>query len=96
MVLQAESLPHATEPLPAAPMFCMDRLTSADIIKSLPDDCEIAAQLRAEGSWEGSVTQGPEPGIVLVGRLLELWLMLVAPEKPHLQEPAQLWSKAAS
>lgn len=77
VVLQAESLPCATEPLSSTPIFCMDCLTSADIIKSLPDDWEIAARLRGEGSWEGSVKRGPEPGIVLMERLLEHWFVLV-------------------
>lgn len=77
-VLQAKSLHCATESLSTVLLFCMDCLTSADIIKSLPDDCEIAARLRGEGNREGSVKRGPGPGIVLMERLLERWFVLVA------------------
>lgn len=77
-VLQAKSSRCATESLSAVLIVCMDCLTSADIIKSLPDDCEIAARLRGEGDREGSVKRGPGPGIVLMERLLECWFALVA------------------
>lgn len=70
-----QNLPCATEPVPASPIFCMDCLTSADIIKSLPDDCEIAARLRGEGSWEGSVKRGLSQELLLWG---DYWAVLVS------------------
>lgn len=78
VVLRGKSSRCATESLSAVLIVCMDCLTSADIIKSLPDDCEIAARLRGEGNREGSVKRGPGPGIVLMERLLERWFALVA------------------
>lgn len=68
--LQAKSLRYATESLSSAVIFCIDWLTSADIIKSLPDDYAISVQLCGECNCLVSVKLGPWTSNCCYGKII--------------------------